>query len=64
MLLSITILFVSKNVLKAFHRDEIANKFHNVTEQIETALVEIPYKKFAISDEVREQVILQAYKIG
>lgn len=45
-------------IFQAFHRDEIANKFHNVTEQIEAALVEIPYKKFAISDEVREQIEL------
>ena len=57
LLLSITILFFLKNVSKAFHHDGIANKFHNMTEQIEAALVEIPYKKFAMSDEVREQVL-------
>lgn len=42
---------------KAFHRDEIANKFHQMTEQIEAALKEIPYDKLPISDEVREQVM-------
>ncbi|GMN51008.1 hypothetical protein TIFTF001_020164 [Ficus carica] len=45
-------------IFQAFHHDEIANKFHNMTEQIEAALVEIPYKKFAMSDEVREQIEL------
>lgn len=45
-------------IFQAFHHDEIANKFHNMTEQIEAALVEIPYKKFVMSDEVREQIEL------
>ncbi|XP_015881290.3 U-box domain-containing protein 14 [Ziziphus jujuba] len=43
---------------QAFHRDEIVNKFHQMTEQIEAALKEIPYDKFPISDEVREQIEL------
>ncbi|PON36546.1 Beta-catenin [Parasponia andersonii] len=45
-------------IYQAFQRDEIANKFGNVTEQIEAALCEIPYKKLAISEEVREQIEL------
>ncbi|KAL5569388.1 hypothetical protein UlMin_025963 [Ulmus minor] len=43
---------------QVFHRDNIANKFHEMTEKIEVALGEIPYDKFAISDEVREQIEL------
>ncbi|KAF3434008.1 hypothetical protein FNV43_RR25111 [Rhamnella rubrinervis] len=43
---------------QAFHRDEIANKFHQMTEQIESALKEIPYDKLPISDEVQEQIEL------
>ncbi|KAM6584403.1 hypothetical protein CsatB_011405 [Cannabis sativa] len=45
-------------IYQAFKRDEVANKFRNVTEQIEAALCEIPYKKLAISDEVQEQIEL------
>lgn len=44
---------------QALQREKIAEKFHQVTEQIEVALSEIHYDTLDISEEVREQVILQ-----
>lgn len=38
-------------------------KFHDVTVEIEAALTQIPYDKFEVSEEVREQVLLlKAFK--
>ena len=44
---------------QALQREKIAQKFHLVTEQIEAALSEIHYDKLNLSEEVREQVLLQ-----
>jgi hypothetical protein len=44
---------------QALQRENIAQKFHQVTEEIEVALSEIHYDNLDISEEVREQVILQ-----
>lgn len=44
---------------QALQREKIAQKFHQVTEQIEAALSEIRYDNLDISEEVREQVLLQ-----
>lgn len=38
-------------------RDKIAAQFHQLTEQIEAALSDIPYDKLDLSEEVREQVL-------
>ncbi|KAJ8766080.1 hypothetical protein K2173_020596 [Erythroxylum novogranatense] len=43
---------------KALERDRLACKFHEVTENIEAALSEIPYDRLDISEEVREQIEL------
>ncbi|KAK4799739.1 hypothetical protein SAY86_025104 [Trapa natans] len=43
---------------QAFHWDKVALKFHQVTEQIEEALSQVPYEKFDIPQEVREQIEL------
>ncbi|KAF8396544.1 hypothetical protein HHK36_018168 [Tetracentron sinense] len=42
----------------ALQREEIADKFQEVTEQIEKALSEISYDKFSLSEEVQEQIEL------
>ena len=47
------------NLSQALQREKIAQKFHLVTEQIEAALSEIHYDKLNLSEEVREQVLLQ-----
>lgn len=44
---------------QALQREKIAQKFRQVTEQIEAALNEIHYDNLNISEEVREQVLLQ-----
>lgn len=44
---------------QALQREKIAQKFHLVTEQIEAALSKIHYDKLNLSEEVREQVLLQ-----
>lgn len=41
---------------QALERDNISYKFHQVNDQIEAALTEIPYNKLDISEEVREQI--------
>lgn len=43
---------------QALRRNDIADKFQQVTEKIEAVLSEIPYYKLEISEEVREQVNL------
>ncbi|GAV77194.1 Arm domain-containing protein/U-box domain-containing protein/KAP domain-containing protein [Cephalotus follicularis] len=43
---------------QALQRDVIADQFHQMTEQVEAALSEIPYEKLDISEEVREQIEL------
>ncbi|GLT65359.1 hypothetical protein SLA2020_377970 [Shorea laevis] len=43
---------------QALQREKIAQKFHQVTEQIEAALSEIRYDNLDISEEVREQIEL------
>lgn len=43
---------------QALQREKIAEKFHQVTEQIEVALSEIHYDTLDISEEVREQIEL------
>ncbi|GKV34183.1 hypothetical protein SLEP1_g42584 [Rubroshorea leprosula] len=43
---------------QAFQRDETTRKFHQITEQIEAALTEIPFTELDISEEVREQIEL------
>ncbi|GFZ05861.1 plant U-box 14 [Actinidia rufa] len=45
-------------IFQALQRDKIAGDFQHVTEQIEEALSQIPYDKFDISEEVREQIEL------
>lgn len=44
---------------QALQREKIAQKFHQVTAQIEAALNEIHYDNLNISEEVHEQVLLQ-----
>lgn len=44
---------------QALQREKIAERFHLVTEQIEAALSQIHYDKLNLSEEVREQVLLQ-----
>jgi hypothetical protein len=44
---------------QALRREKVAQKFQQVTEQIEAALSEIHYDKLDLSEEVREQVLLQ-----
>lgn len=44
-------------IIQAFQRDEITRKFHQITEQIEAALNEIPFPELDVSEEVREQVL-------
>ncbi|PKI46745.1 hypothetical protein CRG98_032885, partial [Punica granatum] len=43
---------------QAFQWDKSAAKFHQVTEQIEEALSQVPYTKLDIPEEVREQIEL------
>ncbi|XP_057979187.1 U-box domain-containing protein 14 [Malania oleifera] len=45
-------------VYQALERDKIADKFRQITEQIEAALNMIPYDKLDISEEVQEQIEL------
>lgn len=45
-------------LLQIFHRGSVMQKFHDVTVEIEAALTQIPYDKFEVSEEVREQVQL------
>lgn len=44
---------------QALQREKTTQKFYQVTEQIEAALNEIHYDNLDISEEVREQVLLQ-----
>lgn len=44
---------------QALQREKTAQKFYQVTEQIEAALSEIHYDNLDMSEEVREQVLLQ-----
>ncbi|TQD96667.1 hypothetical protein C1H46_017742 [Malus baccata] len=43
---------------QALQRDEIVDKFHQMTVKIEAALSKIPYEKFDMSEEVSEQIEL------
>lgn len=43
---------------QALRRNDIADKFRQMTGKIEAALSEISYNKLEISEEVQEQVIL------
>ncbi|XP_068331030.1 U-box domain-containing protein 14-like [Pyrus communis] len=43
---------------QALQRDEIIDKFHQMTVKIEAALSKIPYEKFDMSEEVCEQIEL------
>lgn len=43
---------------QCLQRDKIAAQFHQLTEQIEAALSDIPYDKLDLSEEVREQIEL------
>ncbi|KAF5947916.1 hypothetical protein HYC85_013873 [Camellia sinensis] len=45
-------------LFQALKLNKIASDFHQVTEQIEEALSQIPYNKLDISEEVREQIEL------
>lgn len=45
-------------LFQALQRDKIAGDFLQVTDQIEEALIQIPYDKLDISEEVREQIEL------
>ncbi|KAF8101913.1 hypothetical protein N665_0201s0217 [Sinapis alba] len=45
-------------LLQIFQRGSVVQKFHDATVEIEAALTQIPYDKFEISEEVREQVEL------
>ncbi|CAL1374222.1 unnamed protein product [Linum trigynum] len=45
-------------VYQALYQDNIAAEFHQITEQIGTALSKIPYDKLDLSEEVREQIEL------
>ncbi|KAF8396542.1 hypothetical protein HHK36_018166 [Tetracentron sinense] len=45
-------------IYQALQMEEIADKFHEVTEQIEKALSEISYDKLYLSEEVQEQIEL------
>ncbi|KAA8534430.1 hypothetical protein F0562_031947 [Nyssa sinensis] len=61
-LASAKVLLLSVNegskLFQAIHRENIAAKFQQVTEQIEEALSQIPYDKLDISEEIREQIQL------
>lgn len=41
---------------QALRRNEIAEKFQHVNDQIEAALSELQYNKLEVSEEVQEQV--------
>lgn len=43
---------------QALQRDKIADKFCQMTDQIEASLSSIPYDKLNVSEEVQEQVLL------
>jgi len=43
-----------------FDRDSLVEKFRDMTVEIEAALSQIPYEKIEVSEEVREQVLLNA----
>ncbi|KAJ7970494.1 RING-type E3 ubiquitin transferase [Quillaja saponaria] len=45
-------------IYQAFQKDKMADKFQQVTEQIEAALSEIQYDKLEVSEEVQEQTEL------
>ncbi|OWM89301.1 hypothetical protein CDL15_Pgr024046 [Punica granatum] len=45
-------------IYMVLERDQIMNKFHVVTEQVEQALSRVSYEKLDIADEVKEQVEL------
>lgn len=45
-------------LLRALKRDEAAEKFNQITAQIEAALNEIPFTKLDVSEDVREQIEL------
>ncbi|CAH2064100.1 unnamed protein product [Thlaspi arvense] len=49
-------------LLQIFHRGSVMQKFHDVTAEIEAALSQIPYDKFEVSEEVREQVQLLQFQ--
>lgn len=42
--------------LQVLEREQIMNKFHEVTAQLEQALSGVHYEELDISDEVKEQV--------
>lgn len=48
----------ASKLYQALQREKIAQKFHEVTQQIEAALSEIHYDNLEISEEVREQIEL------
>ncbi|GAA0158048.1 ubiquitin-protein ligase [Lithospermum erythrorhizon] len=48
----------TSKLYQALQIDKMAPKFHLVTEQIEDALVHIPYNTLNVSEEVREQIEL------
>lgn len=47
------------SIPQAIQRDKIAHKFCQITGKIEAALSEIAYDKLDLSEEVREQVLLE-----
>lgn len=47
---------------QVLERDQIMNKFHEVTERLEQALSQISYEKLDIADEVKEQVECKSFQ--
>lgn len=45
------------SMTQALQRDEIALKFHRMTEKIEAALSQVRYEKLGFPEEVTEQVL-------
>lgn len=53
-----TLIHVLPISIQVLDRDQIMERFQEVTSQLEQALAGISYDKLDISDEVREQVLI------